>query len=100
MKKIKLTVGALLLGGMCYSQCTDNSSEYTMINKKELTYLSMSIQDLQQWIKSNVKTDDIPPEIGHQYILHLLDLESKLEDISNGESPYTREMFNKIYRGK
>ena len=97
MKKIKLTVASLLLGGMCYGQnvCT-NIPSYTMVNDKELAYLAMSIEDLTEWISINSKNDIIPPEVGRQYVLHLFDLQSKVEHIRAGLAPYTQETFDKL----
>ena len=97
MKKIKLTVATLLLGGMCYGQnVCRNIPSYTMVNDKELAHLAMSIEDLTEWIKADIKTDLVRPEVGNQYVLHLLDLQSKLEDIRMGLAPYTKETFDKL----
>lgn len=101
MKKIKITVASLLLGGMCYGQNTcSRIDSYTMVNDKELAHLAMSVEDLTEWININSKNDIIPPEIGHQYVLHLLDLQSKLEDIRAGFEPYAQEIFEKTVRNQ
>ena len=80
MKKIKLTVSALLLGSMCYSQCVNDSII------KRISYIESvnTIEDMIEWIRADIKTDLVRPEIGQMYVENLLELKSRLEDINTG----------------
>ena len=80
MKKIKLTVSALLLSGMCYSQCVNDSII------KRISYIESvnTIEDMIEWIRADIKTDLVRPEVGQMYVENLLELKSRLEDINAG----------------
>jgi len=82
MKKIKLTVLTLLLGGMCYSQNQVKNDSLT----KQIMYIESinTIEDMVEWMKSDINNLVIDKEIGESYVQNMLDLLSKLEDINTG----------------
>ena len=81
MKKIKLTVSALLLGGMCYAQQIANDSL-----TKKIAYIESvnSIEDMIEWMRWDIKTGAVEPEVGQSYVENLMSLLSRLEDINAG----------------
>jgi hypothetical protein len=82
MKKIKLTVLTLLLGGMCYSQNQVKNDSLT----KQIMYIESvnTIEDMIEWMESDIKNSIIDQEIGELYVQNMVDLLSKLEDINTG----------------
>jgi len=82
MKKIKLTVLTLLLGGMCYGQNQVKNDSLT----KQIMYIESvnTIEDMVEWMKSDINNLVIDKEIGESYVQNMLDLLSKLEDINTG----------------
>jgi len=82
MKKIKLTVLTLLLGSMCYSQNRVKNDSLT----KQIMYIESvnTIEDMLEWMKSDINNLVIDKEIGELYVQNMLDLLSKLEDINTG----------------
>lgn len=82
MKKIKLTVLTLLLGGICYGQEQVKNDSLT----KEIMYIESvnTIEDMVEWMKSDINNLVIDREIGELYVQNMLDLLSKLEDINTG----------------
>ena len=82
MKKIKLTVAALLLGGICYGQTQVKNDALT----KEIAYIESvnTIEDMIEWMKSDINSLVIDQEIGEAYVQNMVDLLSKLEDINAG----------------
>ena len=82
MKKIKLTVAALLLGGMCYSQTQVQNDSIT----KSFAYIESknTIEDMIEWMKSDIDNLIIDQEIGESYVQNMVGLLSRLEDINAG----------------
>ena len=82
MKKIKLTVLTLLLGGMCHGQNQVKNDSLT----KQIMYIESvnTIEDMVEWMKSDINNLVIDKEIGESYVQNMLDLLSKLEDINTG----------------
>jgi len=82
MNKIKLTVLTLLLGGMCYSQNQVKNDSLT----KQIMYIESvnTIEDMIEWMQSDIKNSIIDQEIGELYVQNMVDLLSKLEDINTG----------------
>tara|TARA_R100000951_G_scaffold109018_1_gene105715 strand:- start:435 stop:698 length:264 start_codon:yes stop_codon:yes gene_type:complete len=82
MKKIKLTVLTLLLGSMCYGQKQVKNDSLT----KEIMYIESvnTVEDMVEWMKSDINNLVIDKEIGELYVQNMLDLLSKLEDINTG----------------
>ena len=82
MKKIKLTVLTLLLGGMCYSQNQVKNDSLT----KQIMYIESvnTIEDMIEWMESDIKNSIIDQKIGELYVQNMVDLLSKLEDINAG----------------
>ena len=82
MKKIKLTVLTLLLGSVCYSQNQVKNDSLT----KQIMYIESinTIEDMVEWMKSDINNLVIDREIGESYVQNMLDLLSKLEDINTG----------------
>ena len=87
MNKIKLTVAALLLCGTSYAQCT---SGITKVGNDSITkrfaYVESvnTIEDMIEWMKSDIDNLVIDQEIGELYVQNMVDLLSKLEDINAG----------------
>jgi len=82
MKKIKITVATLLLGGMCYGQ---NQVENDSLTKQIMYIESVNdIEDMIEWMKSDIDNEVIDQEIGELYVQNMIDLLSKLEDINVG----------------
>ena len=82
MKKIKLTVLTLLLGGLCYGQEQVKNDSLT----KKIMYIESvnTIEDMVDWMNSDINNLVIDREIGELYVQNMLDLLSKLEDINTG----------------
>lgn len=82
MKKIKLTVLTLLLGGMCYGQSQVKNDLLT----KQIMYIESvnTIEDMIEWIQSDIENLVIDQETGELYVQNMVDLLSKLEDINVG----------------
>ena len=82
MKKIKLTVLTLLLGGMCYSQTQVQNDSIT----KLFAYIESknTIEDMIEWMKSDIDNLIIDQEIGESYVQNMVGLLSRLEDINAG----------------
>jgi len=82
MKKIKLTVLTLLLGGMCYGQ---NQVKNDSLTKKIMYIESVNtIEDMIEWMESDINDLIIDQEIGEAYVQNMVDLLSKIEDINAG----------------
>ena len=85
MKKIKLTVASILLGGICYAQSPVTQQEdYLFIKNKDMQYLSMNVENMIEWIRADIKTNEVKPEVAQSYVESLTDLLSKLEDLNAG----------------
>lgn len=87
MKKIKLTVAALLLCGASYAQCTSGITkvENDSITKRFAYVESVNtIEDMIEWMKSDIDNLVIDREIGELYVQNMINLLSKLEDINAG----------------
>ena len=82
MNKIKLTVATLLLGSMCYGQVQVKDDALT----KKIAYIESknTIEDMIEWMKSDIDNLVIDQEIGELYVQNMIDLLSKLEDINAG----------------
>lgn len=82
MKKIKLTVLTLLLGGMCYSQTQVQNDSIT----KLIAYVESrnTIEGMIEWMKSDIDNEVIDQGYGEMYIENLVSLLSRLEDINAG----------------
>ena len=82
MKKIKLTVAALLLGGTCYSQVQIKDDALT----KKIAYVESvnTLEDMIEWVRWDIKNGEIRAEIGQSYVENLYSLLSRLEDINAG----------------
>ena len=86
MNKIKLTVATLLLGGMCYGQVQVKDDALT----KKIAYIESknTIEDMIEWMKSDIDNLVIDQEIGELYVQNMINLLSKLEDINAGFIDY------------
>ena len=82
MNKIKLTVAALLLGGMCYGQTQVKNDALT----KKIAYIESknTIEDMIEWMRADIKTGLVRAEVGQSYVENLYELLSRLEDINAG----------------
>tara|TARA_R100000388_G_scaffold82640_1_gene61463 strand:+ start:267 stop:560 length:294 start_codon:yes stop_codon:yes gene_type:complete len=81
MKKIKITVAALLISSVGYSQRVTNDSI-----TKRIAYVESvnSIEDMIEWMRWDIKNDLVRPEVGQSYVESLVSLLSRLEDINAG----------------
>jgi hypothetical protein len=105
MKKIKITVAALLLGGMSYAQCVSTSDLYCSCDslsadqiadiegistsntyKAQWAYFESreAIEDIIEWMHSDIQDGRVQEDVGEIYLQNLIDLLSKLEDINAG----------------
>lgn len=90
MKKIKLTVATLLLGGMSYAQCTSTTDLFCSCDSLSVQQISNiayiesvnTVQDIVEWMHQDIENGVIDKEYGETYIQNLIDLLSKLEDIN------------------
>ena len=82
MKKIKLTVAALLLGGICYGQTQVKNDALT----KKIAYIESvnTIEDMIEWMNSDIDNGIIDQGYGEMYVENLIGLLSRLEDINAG----------------
>ena len=94
MNKIKLTVATLLLGGMCYGQVQVKNDSIT----KLFAYVESknTIEDMIEWMKSDIDNEVIDKDYGETYIQNLVGLLSRLEDINAGyiSEPFARDCEN------
>ena len=81
MKKVKITVAALLISSVGYSQRVLNDSI-----TKRIAYVESvnSVEDMIEWMRWDIKNDEIRAEIGQSYVENLYELLSRLEDINAG----------------
>ena len=92
MKKIKITVAALLLGGMSYAQQVDYTSQYiddvAMSNTFKAQWAHTesvnTIEYMVEWMRWDIKTGAVDKGVGELYIENMLNLISRLEDINAG----------------
>ena len=82
MKKIKLTVATLLLSGICYGQTQVKNDALT----KKIAYVESvnTIEDMIEWMHSDIENEVIDKDYGEMYIENLTGLLSRLEDINAG----------------
>ena len=82
MNKIKLTVAALLLGGICYGQVQVKDDALT----KKIAYIESvnTLEDMIEWMQADIKTGLVRAEVGQSYVENLYELLSRLEDINAG----------------
>ena len=81
MEKIKITVAALLISSVGYSQRVPSDSL-----TRHIAYIESvnTIEDMIEWMRWDIKNDEIRAEIGQSYVENLIELLSRLEDINAG----------------
>ena len=91
MRKIKITVASLLLGGICYAQQSEKYHDLEGIAtsntfKAQWAYVESvnTIEDMVEWMRWDIKTGAVEPEVGRSYVESLMSLLSRLEDINAG----------------
>ncbi len=93
MKKIKITVAALLISSVGYSQQVKNDAL-----TKNIAYIESvnTIEDMIEWMRWDIKTGAVEPEVGQSYVESLMSLLSRLEDINAGyiSKPFARDCEN------
>ena len=93
MKKVKITVAALLISSVGYSQRVLNDSIV-----KQIAYIESvnSIEDMIEWMRWDIKTGAVEPEVGQSYVESLMALLSRLEDVNAGfiSEPFARDCEN------
>lgn len=104
MKKIKLTVAALLLGGMSYAQCTSTTDLFCSCDSLSVQQISNiayiesvnTIEDMVEWMHQDIQNEVIDKDYGEMYVQNMIDLLSKLEDINAMINPLDCENCDEI----
>ena len=68
MKKIKLTVASVLLSGICFAQTQD---EKVIIERTDHLEVINTVEDMIQWMNSDIDNLVIDQEIGEAYVQNL-----------------------------
>ena len=68
MKKIKLTVASILLSGICFAQVQD---EKVIIERIDHLEVINTIEDMIEWMNSDIDNLVIDQEIGETYVENL-----------------------------
>lgn len=92
MKKIKITVAALLLGGMSYAQCTSNTDLFCscdsltdrQVASIAYIYTTSNLEDMVEGMRAQIKSGDMPPELTQLFVDGMMEMLSRLEDINAG----------------
>ena len=71
MKKIKLTVASILLSGTCFAQTQD---EKVIIERTDHLKVINTIEDMVEWMNSDIDNLTIDQEIGEAYVENLKDV--------------------------
>ena len=71
MKKIKLTVASILLSGICFAQVQD---EKVIIERIDHIEVINTIEDMIEWINSDIDNLVIDQETGETYVENLKDV--------------------------
>ena len=71
MKKIKLTVASILLSGMCFAQTQD---EKVIIERIDHLEVINTVQDMIEWMNSDINNLVIDQEIGEIYVENLKEI--------------------------
>ena len=68
MKKIKLTVASILLSGICFAQAQD---EKVIIERVDHLEVINTVEDMIEWMNSDIDNLVIDQEIGEAYVKNL-----------------------------
>ena len=68
MKKIKLTVASILLSGICFAQTQD---EKVIIERVDHLEVINTVEDMIEWMNSDIDNLVIDQEIGETYVENL-----------------------------
>ena len=68
MKKIKLTVASILLSGTCFAQAQD---EKVIIERVDHLEVINNVEDMIEWMNSDIDNLVIDQEIGEAYVKNL-----------------------------
>jgi len=68
MKKIKLTVASILLSGICFAQTQD---EKVIIERIDHLEVINTVEDMIEWMNSDIDNLVIDQEIGETYVENL-----------------------------
>ena len=71
MKKIKLTVVSILLSGICFAQTQD---EKVIIERIDHLEVINTVQDMIEWMNSDIDNLLIDQEIGEIYVENLKEI--------------------------
>ena len=71
MKKIKLTVASILLSGMCFAQTQD---EKVIIERIDHLEVINTVEDMIEWMNSDINNLVIDQEIGEIYVENLKEI--------------------------
>ena len=71
MKKIKLTVASILLSGICFAQTQD---EKVIIERIDHLEVINTVQDMIEWMNSDINNLVIDQEIGEIYVENLKEI--------------------------
>tara|TARA_R100001443_G_scaffold49163_1_gene61520 strand:- start:1194 stop:1454 length:261 start_codon:yes stop_codon:yes gene_type:complete len=68
MNKIKLTVASILLSGICFAQTQD---EKVIIERTDHLEVINTVEDMIEWMNSDIDNLVIDQEIGETYVENL-----------------------------
>ena len=71
MKKVKLTVASILLSGICFAQVQD---EKVIIERTDHLEVINTIEDMIEWMNSDIDNLVIDQETGETYVNNLKDV--------------------------
>ena len=71
MKKIKLTVASILLSGICFAQTQD---EKVIIERTDHLEVINTIEDMIEWMNSDIDNLVIDQKTGEEYVDNLEDV--------------------------
>ena len=102
MKKIKLTVASVLLSGICFAQAQD---EKVIIERTDQLEVINTVEDMIEWMNSDIDNLVIDQEIGEAYVQNLQEVLFRVknrtilienEDINAGfiSEPFARDCEN------
>ena len=82
MKKLTLSVAALTIAMSSYSQCTMSYKDsLETINSNHAREITITAEDMIEWIKYDVEEGRIYKEYAELYIENLLEIVSRIEDL-------------------
>jgi len=82
MKKVTVSVAALIIAMNSYSQCTmSHEDSLEAVNNNHAREITITAEDMIEWIKYDVENGRIYKEYAELYIENLLEIVSRVEDL-------------------